>query len=117
MTLSCLFQVLIQPSARRAYTRPEYEAAGVVFTDDVSEADCIVGESPSLIPKPGLAFHCLQYGKAGRAWYLFSREDGIIDKWSKNSEQKSKISHIVQRCTSSTLGVYNSCPLLARYMW
>ena len=33
----------MQPSARRAYTSPEYEAAGVVFTDDVSEADCIVG--------------------------------------------------------------------------
>ena len=39
-----LSQVLIQPSARRAYTMPEYEAAGAVFTDDISEADCIVGE-------------------------------------------------------------------------
>ena len=39
-----LTQVLIQPSARRAYTMPEYKAAGAVFTDDLSEADCIVGE-------------------------------------------------------------------------
>ena len=39
-----LSQVLIQPSARRAYTMPEYEAAGAMFTDDISEADCIVGE-------------------------------------------------------------------------
>jgi len=96
MSHDCLFQVLIQPSARRAYTRPEYEAAGVVFTDDVSEADCIVGESPSLVPRPRLAFHRLQYGKAGRAWYLFSCEDDIIDKWSKTSEQRSEVSHIVQ---------------------
>ena len=42
--LPTLPQVLIQPSARRAYTMPEYKAAGAIFTDDLSEADCIVGE-------------------------------------------------------------------------
>jgi len=26
---------------------------------------------------------CMQYGKAGRAWYLFSREYDVIDKWQK----------------------------------
>jgi len=35
---------------------------------------------------PCSAFHCLQYGKAGRAWYLFSHEHDVIDKWHNNSE-------------------------------
>ena len=34
----------------------------------------------SLVPRPRLAFRCLQYEKAGRAWYLFSREYDIIEK-------------------------------------
>jgi len=41
----------------------------------------------------------------------------MIDKWPKNSERKSKISCIVQRPTSSMLGVYDSRPLLARCVW
>ena len=31
----------------------------------------------SHVPKPHPAFYHLQYRKAGRAWYLFSREHGI----------------------------------------
>ena len=31
----------------------------------------------SLVPRPRPAFRHLQYGKAGRAWYLFSREPGM----------------------------------------
>ena len=34
---------------------------------------------PSLVPRPRPAFHCLQYGKAGRVWYLFSREQDILE--------------------------------------
>ena len=30
--------------------------------------------SLSLVPSPHLAFHRLQYSKAGRAWYISSRE-------------------------------------------
>ena len=72
---------------------------------------------PSLVPRLCPTFCCLQYGKAGRAWYLFSHEHEVIDKWPKNSERKSAVSHIVQPFTSSTLGVYNSRPPLATYVW
>ena len=34
----------------------------------------------------------------------------------KNAERKSEVSRIVQPTTSSTLGVYNSHPLLATYV-
>ena len=37
-------QVVIQPSSRRAYTMREYEKAGAVINDDLSQADTIVGE-------------------------------------------------------------------------
>ena len=37
------WQVVIQPSSRRAYTISEYRKAGAVITDDLSEADAIVG--------------------------------------------------------------------------
>ena len=36
-------QVLIQSSTRRAYSMLEYVAAGAVVSDDLSEADTIVG--------------------------------------------------------------------------
>ena len=42
---------------------------------------------PSLVPRPRPAFHCLQYGKAGRAWYLFSCEHDVISKLRKIAEQ------------------------------
>ena len=35
----------------------------------------------SLIPRPRPAFRRLQYGKVGRAWYLFSHEHDLIGKW------------------------------------
>ena len=41
----------------------------------------------SLVPRPRPAFHHLQYIKAGRAWYLFSREHDVIEKWRKFSEK------------------------------
>ena len=72
----------------------------------------------SLVPRPHPAFCCLQCGKLGRAWYLFSREHDVIDKWQKiQNKKKNEISHIVQPNMSSTLGVYDSRPLLARYVW
>ena len=45
---------------------------------------CIWG---SLVPRPRPAFRRLQYGKAGRAWYLFSREHDVIGKW-RNFQKK-----------------------------
>lgn len=36
-------KVLIQPSTRRAYSIPEYERAGAIVTDDISDADLIIG--------------------------------------------------------------------------
>ena len=58
----------------------------------------------------------LQYGKVGRAWYLFSREHDVIDKWPKKKGRESEVSCIIaQPTTSSTLGVHNSRPSLVRY--
>ena len=45
---SLFFQVLVQPSSRRAYTAKEYEKAGAVVTDDLSPADAIIGTVPCL---------------------------------------------------------------------
>ena len=50
---------------------------------------------PSLVPRPHPALHCLKYGKAGRAWYLFSCEHDIIGKWPKNLQQTGCVSRIV----------------------
>lgn len=36
-------KVLIQPSTRRAYSMHEYEVAGAVIRDDITEADTIIG--------------------------------------------------------------------------
>lgn len=36
-------KVVIQPSSRRAYTMKEYEKAGAVLSDDLSQADTIIG--------------------------------------------------------------------------
>ena len=41
---------------------------------------------PGLVPRPHPAFHYLQYGKAGRAWYLFSSEYDVIDKWQRTKK-------------------------------
>ncbi len=37
-------QVLIQPSSHRGYSSLEYEAAGAMVTEDISDADAIMGE-------------------------------------------------------------------------
>ena len=70
----------------------------------------------SLVPRPHPTFHRLQYGKPGRAWYLFSCEDDVIGKWLTFSKQTGCISCIVQPTTRSMLGVYDNRPPLARYM-
>ena len=41
----------------------------------------------SLVPRPRPAFRRFQYGKAGRAWYLFSREHDVIGNLQKFAEQ------------------------------
>ena len=70
----------------------------------------------SLVPRPRPAFCRLQYGKAWRAWYLFSREHDVIGKWRKFPEQTGCVSSIVQPTTHSTLDVYDNRPPLARYL-
>ena len=47
-----------------------------------------------LVPRPHLAFRHLQYGKAGSAWHLFSREHDVIGKRRKLSGQTGCI-HIL----------------------
>ena len=42
-------KVLIQPSTRRAYSIPEYERAGAIVTDDIGDADLIIGECTILL--------------------------------------------------------------------
>ena len=70
----------------------------------------------SLVPRPRPAFRRLQYGKAWRAWYLFSHEHDVIGKWRKVSEQRGCISRISQLTTRSMLGVYDNRPPIARYV-
>jgi len=67
----------------------------------------------SYVPRPHPAFRHLQYGKVGRAWYLFSHEHDIINKWQKKKNEKAN----VQPTRHSILGVYDRHPLLARYVW
>lgn len=48
-------KVLIQPCERRAYSRKEFSEAGAIFTEDLSEANLILGvkKIPNEIIKPG----------------------------------------------------------------
>jgi len=54
-------------------------------------------EKASLVPRPRPAFRRLQYGKVGRAWYLFSREHDIISKLRKIAELTGCVSRIFNR--------------------
>jgi len=54
----------------------------------------------SLIPRPRPAFRRFQYGKAGRAWYFFSREHDVISKLRKFAKLTGCVSLIFNRlCT------------------
>ena len=54
----------------------------------------------SLVPRPRPALGHLQYGKAGRTWYVSFLTWGWRDlQMAKNSERKSKVSRIVQWST------------------
>ena len=59
-------------------------------------------------PVPRPAFRRLQYGKAGRAWYIFSREHDVIDKWQNFQNEDATFcvlfNHLhVQRSVSMTV--------------
>ena len=56
-------------------------------------------------PVPRPAFHRLQYGKAGRAWYISSHEHDVIDKWQKISERGRYILLVIhiQRSVRTTV--------------
>ena len=67
-------------------------------------------------PVPRPAFRRLQYAKAGRAWYIFSREHDVIEKWQNFQNEDAAFcvlfSHLhVQRSVSM------SRPPLAKYVW
>lgn len=49
-------KVLVQPSSRRAYSISEYESAGAVLTDDLSEADTIIGKNGGCVSCLSSAF-------------------------------------------------------------
>jgi len=51
----------------------------------------------SLVPRPRPPFRRLQYGKAGSAWYLFSREHDVIGKLQNFTELTGCISRIFNR--------------------
>ena len=70
---------------------------------------------PGLLPRPHPAFCRLQYGKVGRAWYLFSREHDVINKWRKKFKTKTRS---LTYCSNNYK--FNACssrPPLARYVW
>ena len=74
---------------------------------------CVCSLASFPVPRP--AFRRLQYGKAGRAWYIFSREHDVIEKWQ--NFQNEDVLRVIQPSTRSTLGEYDSRPPLARYVW
>ena len=55
------------------------------------------------VPSPHQAFRRFQYGKVGRAWYLFSREHDVIRKWQKFAKQTGCVSHIFNRLYTQRL--------------
>ena len=62
-------------------------------------------------PVPRPAFHRLKYGKAGRAWYISSREHDVIEKWQNFQNEDATFcmlfSHLhVQRSVSMTVARY-----------
>ena len=67
-----------------------------------------------IFPVPRPDFCCLQYDKAGRAWYISSREHDVIDKWQNEDAMFCGLfDHLhVQHSVSMTVA-----PRLARYRW
>ena len=70
----------------------------------------------SLIPGPWPTFHCLQYGKAGERLVPFLTWAWHNRKMKKLLEQTGCVLCTVQPTTCSMLSVYDSRPLLARYV-
>ena len=68
----------------------------------------------ALFPGP---FVTCSMEKRERAQYLPSCEHDVIERWQKFQNEKGEVLHIVQRATCLMLGVYDSHPPLARYVW
>ena len=68
-------------------------------------------------PVPRPAFHCLQYGKVGKAWYISSCEHDVIYKWQNFQIEDVTFCVLFNHISRSTLGEYDSRPPLARYVW
>ena len=69
-----------------------------------------VGPTQCVASFPGHrpAFRHLQYGKAGRVWYIFSREHDVIKKWQNFQNEDATFcvlfNHLhVQRLVSTTV--------------
>ena len=67
-------------------------------------------------PGPAQVFVACSMEKRGEPG-MFPREHYVTDKWPNLAERKNEVLHIVQPTTRSMLGVYDSRPPLARYMW
>ena len=71
----------------------------------------------SLIHRPP-AFCHLQYGKAGRTYYIFSREHDVIDKWQKKIQnEEAKFHVLLNQLQVQCLVCITVVPPLAIYMW
>ena len=57
----------------------------------------------SLVPRPRPAFRRFQYGKVGRAWYIFSHEHDLIGKCRKFTELTGCVSCIFNQLHAQCL--------------
>ena len=109
-TIHLCQHILVYTEATSVYTQQVHLEATVV------QASCTTSLASFPVPRP--AFRRLQYCKAGRAWYIFSREHDVIEKCrAKFSERRRYVLRVIQPSTRSTLGEYDSRPPLARYVW
>ena len=79
--------------------------------------DLILGSRvhlPAVASFPGFPAPEREYVYAWRAWYLFSRDHGVIEEFLK---QKGNVLHVIQQTSCSTLGVYDMYSPIARYVW
>ncbi|XP_078597492.1 alpha-aminoadipic semialdehyde synthase, mitochondrial-like isoform X2 [Branchiostoma floridae x Branchiostoma japonicum] len=90
-------KVLVQPSNRRAYPMQEYEKAGAVITEDLSEACLIMGVKQvpisGLLPEKTYAFfsHTIKAQEANMAMLdtILDRKIRLID-YEKMTDEKGK---------------------------
>ena len=58
---------------------------------DTTFSDTYLRTSLVPSPTPWPAFRRLQYGKVGTAWYIFSREHDVIEKWQNFQNEDAMV--------------------------